>query len=81
MFIYLFIYLFIFSFLSFACLFSMFVLPVFFFVTVDFVFIFYWLLFCWVGLGLISPWSENKISYFGVAYKFLSVGLEVTVIK
>ena len=34
-----------------------------------------------VGLGLILRWSENKISYFGVVYKFLSVGMELTVIK
>ena len=35
----------------------------------------------WVGLGLIFRWSENKISYFGVVYKFLSVGMELAVNK
>ena len=34
-----------------------------------------------VGLGLIFRWSENKTSYFGVVYKYLRVGMEVTVIK
>ena len=34
-----------------------------------------------VGLGLIFCWSETKISYFGVVYKFLSVGMELVVIK
>ena len=34
-----------------------------------------------VGLGLIFRWSETKISYFGVVYKFLSVGMELAVIK
>ena len=34
-----------------------------------------------VGLGLIFRWSEIKISYFGVVYKFLSVGMELVVIK
>ena len=66
------------------------------FVAVDFVFIFYWSIFCcvllslsfffffmtrrfhfMVGLGLIFRWSENKISYLGVIYKFLSVELAV----
>ena len=31
----------------------------------------------WVGLGLIFHWSENKFSYFGIAYKYLRVGIEV----
>ena len=35
----------------------------------------------WVGLGLIFHWSENKISYFGVVYKFFSVAMELAVIK
>ena len=34
-----------------------------------------------VGLGLIFHWSENKISYFGVVYKFFSVAMELAVIK
>ena len=34
-----------------------------------------------LGLGLIFCWSETKISYFGVVYKFLSVGIELAVIK
>ena len=34
-----------------------------------------------VGLGLIFHWSEIKISDFGVVYKFLSVGMELAVIK
>ena len=34
-----------------------------------------------VGLGLIFHWSETKISYFGVVNKFLSVGMELAVIK
>ena len=34
-----------------------------------------------VGLGLIIRCSENKISYFGVVYKCLSVGMELAVIK
>ena len=34
-----------------------------------------------VGLGLIFCWSEIKIFYFGVVYKFLSVGMELAVIK
>ena len=34
-----------------------------------------------VGLGLIFRSSEIKISYFGVVYKFLSVGIELVVIK
>ena len=34
-----------------------------------------------VGLGLILRWSETKISYFGVVYKLLSVGMELAVIK
>ena len=34
-----------------------------------------------VGLGLIFRWSEIKISYFGVVYKFLTVGMELVVIK
>ena len=34
-----------------------------------------------VGLGLIFCCSEIKISYFGVVYKFLSVGMELVVIK
>ena len=34
-----------------------------------------------VGLGLILDWSETKISYFGVVNKFLSVGMELAVIK
>ena len=36
--------------------------------------------FC-VALGLIFRQSENKISYFWVVYKFLSVGMELAVIK
>ena len=80
------------------------------FVAVDFVFIFYWPIFCyvllsfsfcflllvffsslfilravfislWVGLGLIFRWSESKISYFGIVYKFLIAGMELAVIK
>ena len=35
----------------------------------------------WVGLSLICHWSEKKISYFGVVYKYLSVGMAVVVIK
>ena len=35
----------------------------------------------WVGLGLIFRWSENKFSYFGVAYKYLRVGMEVAISK
>ena len=34
-----------------------------------------------VGLGLIFCWLEIKISYFGVVYQFLSVGMELVVIK
>ena len=34
-----------------------------------------------VGLGLIFHWLETKISYFGDVYKFLSVGMELAVIK
>ena len=34
-----------------------------------------------VGLGLIFRWSEIKISYFGVVYKFLSLNMELVVIK
>ena len=34
-----------------------------------------------VGLALIFRWSEIKISYFGVVYKFLSVGMELVVVK
>ena len=34
-----------------------------------------------VGLGLIFRWSEIKISYFGVVYKFFTVGMELVVIK
>ena len=34
-----------------------------------------------VGLGLIFRWSETKIFYFGVVYKFLSMGMELGVIK
>ena len=34
-----------------------------------------------LGLGLIFSWSENKISYFGVVYKFLSVGMELAKLK
>ena len=34
-----------------------------------------------VGLGLIFCWSETKISYFGVVYEFLSVGMDLAVIK
>ena len=34
-----------------------------------------------MGLGLIFRWSENKISYFGVVYKYVKVGMEVTVVK
>ena len=34
-----------------------------------------------VGLGLIFHWLETKISYFGVVNKFLSVGMELAVIK
>ena len=34
-----------------------------------------------VGLGLIFHWSEIKISHFGVVYNFLSVDMELTVIK
>ena len=33
------------------------------------------------GLGLIFHCSENKISYFGVLYKFLSMGMKLAVIK
>ena len=33
------------------------------------------------GLGLIFCWWENKFSYFGVVYKYLSVGMEMAVIK
>ena len=74
----------------------------FYFVAVDFVFIFVGLFFVvcffkfvfffifilraafislWVGLGLIFCWSENQISYFGVACKYLSMGMESAVIK
>ena len=35
----------------------------------------------YVGLGLIFHWSKIKISYFGVVYKFLSVGMELAVSK
>ena len=37
----------------------------------------------WLGLALIFPWSEKKISYLEVVNKFLSVGmqLELAVIK
>ena len=35
----------------------------------------------WMWLNLIFHWSENKISYFGVVYKYLSVGMAVAVIK
>ena len=35
----------------------------------------------WVGLDLNFSWSENKISYFGAAYKYLSRGIELAVIK
>ena len=34
-----------------------------------------------VGLGLIFCWSEIKIPYFGVVYKFLSKGMELVVVK
>ena len=34
-----------------------------------------------VGLGLIFRWSEIRISYFGVVYKCLSVGMELVVVK
>ena len=34
-----------------------------------------------MGLGLIFRWSENKISYLGVVYKYVKVGMEVTVVK
>ena len=34
-----------------------------------------------VGLGLIFCWWEKKFSYFGVVYKYLSVGMEMAVIK
>ena len=34
-----------------------------------------------VGLGLIFCWSEIKIPYFGVVYKFLSEGMELVVVK
>ena len=33
-----------------------------------------------LGWGIFC-WSETKISYFGVVYKFLSVGIELAVIK
>ena len=71
---------------------------------VDFVFIFYWRIFCCVLLSssffplfvyfmcsfhfIVGGvrferfhWSENKISYFGVVYKFLSMGMKLAVIK
>ena len=35
----------------------------------------------WVELDLIFHWSEIKVSYFGVVYKFLSVGIELVVNK
>ena len=35
----------------------------------------------WVGLGLIFCWSENKICYFAVVWKYLRVGMELAVIK
>ena len=35
----------------------------------------------WVGLGSIFCLLKNKISYFGVLYKYLNVGMEVAVIK
>ena len=35
----------------------------------------------WVRLRLVFCWLENKISYLGVVYKFLSVGMELAVIK
>ena len=42
--------------------------------------------FCHAGfislwVGLIFCWLENDISYLGVVYKFLSVGMELAVIK
>ena len=92
-------YLSFFSFLSFACLFCLFLfcgcwfcfyflLAYFLLCAFKFAFFFSSLfILCavfislWVGLGLIFCWSENKISYFGVVYKFLSVGMELAVIK
>ena len=110
--IYLFIYLFIYLLFLFIYLFFPFspllvCFACFCFVAIDFVFIFYWPIFCCVllnllffffsflslfilhavfislcvGLGLIFHCSENKIPYFGVLYKFLSMGMELTVIK
>ena len=91
--IYLLLYLFIFSFLSFVCLFCLFLfcgcwfcfyflLAYFLLCAFNFVF-FFWhagFISLWVGFGLIFRWFENKISYLGV-YKFLSVGMELVVIK
>ena len=93
-FLFLFIYLFIFSFLSFACfcfvvdfvfifhwhifccvLLSSSFFPLFVYFMCSFHFI--------VGGVRFKEfhWSENKISYFGVVYKFLSMGMELAVIK
>ena len=89
------IYLFIFSFLSFACFFCFFVfwmLILFFFfiglfcscVLLSLSFFSFWhrdFISLWVGLSLIFRWSENKISYLGVVYKFLNEGMDLVVIK
>ena len=89
------IYLFIFSFLSFACLFCFFVLwllILFLFcigifcscVLLSLSFFSFWhgdFISLWMGLGLMFRWSESKISYLGVVYKFLNVGMDLVVIK
>ena len=90
-FMYLFTLLFIFSFLSFACLFCLvlfcgcwfcfyFLLVYFLLCAFKFVLFFFFMtrrFHFMVGLGLIFRWLENKISYLGVIYKFLSVELAV----
>ena len=95
-FIYCLIYLFIFSFLSFICLFCLFLFcgcwfcfyfcwPFYCCLLLSFSFLPLYLsavfISVWVELGLIFHWSENRISYFRVIYKYLSMGMELGVIK
>ena len=95
LFYFIFMYLCIFSFFSFACLFFLFVLwllILFLFfiglfcscVLLSLSFFSFWhgdFISLWMGLGLMFRWSESKISYLGVVYKFLNVGMDLVVIK
>ena len=72
-------YLIIYFFLSLLCLFLFCGLCAFKFLL--FIFLSAVFISLWLGLGLIFSWSENKISYFGVVYKSLSVGMELAKLK